>query len=139
MTKKKIKELEQRVDQITRRPEEEKAYREGFLAGQAEWSRFYSNLPYIFQQTIDEYLFRSPERYYVGSGDSYPKTKEEAKIWFAAAIQKETELHANLGGFLRGGKGNTVYKCPNCDAEYFSGLLMAFHMFDNHAIQTQTQ
>jgi hypothetical protein len=35
------------------------------------------------------------------------------------------------------GEGSTMYKCPNCDAEYFSVLLMSFHMFQKHAITTR--
>jgi hypothetical protein len=54
-------------------------------------------------------------------------------------LLKETELHVQVDGFLKAGKGDTKYKCPNCDVEYFSRLLMAFHQFNNHAILTQQQ
>ena len=134
-----INKLEKRLDAIARKPDEEAVYKEGFRAGQAEWERFYSGLPFLFQQTIDEYLFHSSERTATSAGSSYPNTKEEAMKWFAAAIDKETKVHAQVDGFLKAGKGNTKYRCPNCDVEYFSSLLMAFHQFDKHAILTTQQ
>ena len=129
----KVDGFNKRVDAISQKPEEEVAYKTGFLDGQRESWQFYHNLPYLFQQTIMEYL-RSPERYQTGLGQNNPKTREEASKWFAGIIEKETELHAELDGFF--GKDSTMYKCPLCGVEYFSSLLAAFHMFDNHIITT---
>jgi hypothetical protein len=134
----KVKELEERLDQVERGPREEKAYQEGFMEGQREWVSFYDCLPFIFRQTINEYMYHSSERC-ANSGGSYPSTKEEAMKWFAAVIEKESKLRAQLDGFSRAGIGNTKYKCPNCGVEYFSSLLMAFHQFKNHAITTRQQ
>jgi hypothetical protein len=53
--------------------------------------------------------------------------------WFAAVIDEKSELQGSYG------EGSTKYKCPNCDVEYFSSLLMAFHQFENHAITTRQQ
>lgn len=91
------------MDELGCGPEQKEWFKQGFSAGQAEWSSFYSGLPFIFQQTIDEYLFHSSERVAGSAGSNYPKSKEEAMKWFAAAIEKETELHAQVDGFLEAG------------------------------------
>jgi hypothetical protein len=126
-----IKNLEKRLDQMN--PKDEQVYRKGFLDGQRENIHFYSHLPFIFQQTIMEYL-TSQEEQCLGPGDYYPKTKQEALEWFTNLMKKELDTATELISFI--GKGSTMYKCPNCAVEYHSNLLMAHHMFSNHAIQT---
>jgi hypothetical protein len=130
----KLEGLEKRLDQLT--PKQEEAYRRGVLDGERAGLNLLGHLPFIFQQTINEYL-HSPEKYVSGPSSQFPRTKQEALDWFKPVIEKQTEFHAKLDSFY--GKDSTMYKCPNCPAEYFSGLLMAFHMFDRHAVETRKQ
>ena len=127
-----IKKLEQRLDEIGSTPEQKEWFKEGFRAGQAEWSAFYSHLPQLFQITIDEYL-QSSESYTPSSGSEYPHSKADMMRFFAAVIAKETETRAQMDSFYEAGK-NDKYRCPNCDISYYSGLQMAYHQFDKHAI-----
>ena len=130
----KLEDLEKRVNQLA--PKEEKAYKTGYLDGERAGITFFGHLPMVFQATILEYL-HSPEKYTCGPSPQFPNTKQEALAWFKPIIEEQTEFHTKLDSHY--GKGSTMYRCPNCPAEYFSGLLMAFHMFSEHAVETRKQ
>ena len=127
----KIEGLEKRLDQLN--PKETEAYRRGLLDGERAGVTFFGHLPMLYQTAILEYL-KSPEKYVSGSGSQFPSTKQEALDWFKPVIEQQTEFHGKLDSFY--GRGSTMYKCPSCQAGY-SGLLMAFHMFEKHAVQTR--
>jgi hypothetical protein len=103
------------------------SYKLGYLAAEGECAQFIDSLPTIIRQAISEYM-RSPEVY--GS----QKLKDEGESWWMEHMRKLQEQAMKASSY---GEGSTMYKCPNCDVEYFSSLLMAFHMFDKHAITTR--
>lgn len=114
--------------QGTRKPEEERAYKEGYDAAR-ESVQYYMSLPYLFQQTIIEYL----KTYRANMNEN----QAEKADWFAEFLKREGESEA--WSERSSGKGTTKIKCDLCDVEYFSSLLMAYHMIDTHMTRTSKQ
>jgi hypothetical protein len=129
----KIRNLRQRLDEIGRIPREEAAYQAGYNACLTEITHFIHGLPLIIQLAIEEYL-HSSEQHPMTSIEYYPKTKQESVEWFTKVMGKELDSESQSESVV--GQGSTIHKCPNCNVEYFSYLLMAAHMFNKHAIQT---
>jgi len=108
--------------------EMEEAYQEGYHAASRENAKFYLRLPYLFQQTINEYLEVCSDM-----GES----QAEKADWFTEFLKQAGESEAWLERCSS--KETSKIKCNDRGVEYYSGLLMAYHMADTHTTQTSKQ
>lgn len=117
----KVEKLEERVNRMGFRSEENRAYDEGATEASLQFARFLRSLPWTVQSAILECLNLE------GAGG-------DMNCWYEQLMKKAQKQEDFCQSHL--GEGSTILKCNACGQVYSSKLLMADHCVRNHTSLT---